>query len=211
MSAISHLREMIRYMKEQNIIEQYEYYLIEETDEDFFKFSFYDFESFYLFITQEFNCYKMSLGSHSYLKAWYENGYCSPLCLLPEFTKNNVLYRTIECVSNCLLVDDNDHEIDVAYEDMHALRMNTLKHKIVVWYKILYEDEEDLGVVIRMPMICKDCISYTDKHLFHREMLSKVHTFQKNIRRDRCKATNTMEEYTLCEPMLKRKILQYLE
>ena len=67
MSANSHLRDMIDYMKKHEIQEQYEIDYTEDDDSEVTKFSFYTFESFFDFITQEFNFYKKNPDSYQYL------------------------------------------------------------------------------------------------------------------------------------------------
>ena len=211
MYAIHYLQEMIKYMERNGILHQYEYEIIEEEDDnrEFFKFSFYDFESFFDFITQEFNCY--TPFAYHYLNAWYSYGYCSPLCVLPDFMRNETIFVNMECVSKCVMVDNNEHQLHIDYDDIHAVNMNALRYKIVVWYEIMDEDMEQLVLAIRIPMICKECVLNTTKHVYYPEMLAKVEHLQQSIRLNCCVATDSIEKYTLCEPMLKRSILAFLK
>lgn len=214
MSVISNLLQMIEFMEKGGIKDQFERYIIneEEFSMEFFKFSFYNFESFYSFITQDFNFYVSCKSSYTYLHAWYSSGYCSPLILYPDWLKHKGIFRTVECINNCIMVDDNEHEYEIEFEDDMPLRLNSFGRKIVVWFHI-YEEEDDryeLSVAIRMPVICKECILHTNKSTFHSELLINRNKREKNIRLNYIKAIRNIEKYKLCEPMLKKHILNYL-
>ena len=139
------------------------------------------------------------------MKKWYENGDCSPLCLFPYCMKNTNIYTNVDCISNCVYVSDNEHEIPVDYEyDELPVSMYPLRYKIVVWYELVSENE--LTVVIRMPMLCKKCVtvfSTNERYNFHRE-------FHQYLRINQCKAIQLLEQFSLCEPKLKPYIFQFL-
>ena len=211
MSASSHLRDMIDYMKKHGIEEQYEIDYTEDDDIEVTKFSFYNFESFFDFITQEFNFYKKNPDSYQYLYEWYTKGR-SLYHLNGNWMKNTTLFRSIEFACTCLFIDNITFEYDISLHDHYGF--HTFQYKIVVSYEFFDndEDEEAVMVLIHMPVICKECMNKntTNKNVYHSEMLSNVSTFQKNIQVYQCKATKRLEMYSLYEPMLKQNILKFI-
>lgn len=218
MTALEYISTMIEYMNENGMKDQCTQALsMEETvlveQRHAFIFSFYTFESFFEFITHNFNCYELYQEVYQCFHKWYYQGKCDHICMYPGFFKNTDIYRYISCVNSCIYREDYRHEYNMEDDNRSYVCMNTFQSKIVVWYVLVQFDQHVyLEVFIRMPIICKQCMPYTKilTPLYDSEMKSTVENMHKKNRLTQCKATQTIDTFELCEPELKKSILRYL-
>ena len=173
----------------------------EEIEEYNIRYTFYDYDTFYTFITGKYNCFDVYV--YATLKEWFTTGNCYNSSYLQGWMKNTDTFISLRCLNPCIYCKYDKqrvYELDLE-QNFPFVRVNPLTYKIIVEYENL--SEEEWLVWIKIPIICKRCIEQGNKHRYHSE-------FHQYLRFNQCKALQSIERYPLCEPKLKPYIFKFL-
>ena len=248
---LEYIIEMENFMKKTEIEKENYFIQQDNMSEALATFSFYDFNTFFKFLSQPFNC--VSINAYNSFKEWFKQGINNHNYFLLYWFKNSHMYQNIALVSKCMCCNDI-YDSDPIYRvssitshyrrfknimtirdipntiynrcepskrmetqstfyvhpdnDFDGYKMYPILHKIIVKYyrNFLYDDfrfRDGLKVEISIPMICEHCVPNANKYRYHVD-------FQTYLRINQCRALQTLESYSLCEPNLKHSIMRYL-
>lgn len=195
--------KMMEYLQSNQIHHAFENHMDLETDTDTYIFTFYSFETFFKFMTRDFNCLRMK--SYHMFKSWYKDGIINPNLIHPMSWSCNTCFVDINCV--CICVNKNIcQEVYIDTEYIRNISLTPAQGSISVYYEMINNDE--CIVFIRIPMFSFPNVrlqpymhDYT--HTYHTE-LKEYFSFP------RVKAVHNLKEYDLYEPCLEKHILKYI-
>ena len=195
MNAEQSIIKMMEYVQKYNIEHEFDTYVDSDMNTEITKFTFFSFKTFLDFITKDFNCY--DIRSSDTLKMWYMEGIGSPYLLYPKWLKHKDIFVDVNCIS-VSLNENIDFYIDISMNGI--LKLRPLQGSISIYYELL--NSEECLVSIRIPMMSFIENPY-EKINYHKEL-------KQNILINCFKATNLLNIFPLCEPNLKKMILNYI-